>query len=273
MDLLEAIANTAGGCSCCEQANTYYVYDGNAPEEHQKKGGLAHLLTVKEQAHKEIADILCRACCNPWHKMDLIVTNEKTQAEVFKIERPFKGCGCACFPCCLQDWIVQGSDSSVIGHVTQPLFGGFFCPKFSLVEGEDEKADPFWFLKGPHCIGELCCSVEFNVVDAKNEDVQIGQVNKLAADNATEACKQVGTDADRFEMNFAKDTSPQKKAIMMTSMVLLDYYFFESGGAFACNPLAGPGDECCHLNLCTQYCCGTKLTYSCALNNEAGGGE
>lgn len=143
VDMLEAIANTAGGCSCCEQANTYVVYDQKAPPEMKKKAGdqgwyllacawrgatcplyhpwirilaqffcnpraaiiqcdytAGHLFTITENKHGDIQDICCRACCNPYHRMDLTVWDKASNSPLFHIDRPFKGqCTTHIIPC------------------------------------------------------------------------------------------------------------------------------------------------------------------------------
>jgi len=268
VDILEAVANTAGGCSCCEQANTYVVYDAKAPPEmKQAAGSQAHLFTITENKHGDISDICCRACCNPYHRMDLTVWDKQTQAPLFHINRPFKGCGCACFPCCLQEWQVLGADNTqILGFVTQSLFGGCFCPEFNLVEGPNKEAEPFELLRGPHCIGELCCSVMFKFTDPATKTEERGHATKMNAKSGMDALQECATDADNFELQMPAQGLPVHKAIQITSMVLLDYYFFEDGGAFQCQPLAAPGEVCCSLSLCTQYCCGFKQTWKATCN-------
>ena len=79
VDVLESVTN---GCGCCEQANTYYVFDGAAPEQYQHPWGPAHLFTVTEDATGEWGDICCRCCCNPYHRMSITVTETRYMKEV-----------------------------------------------------------------------------------------------------------------------------------------------------------------------------------------------
>lgn len=102
VDVLESVASTALSCTACEQPNTYYVYDGKAPTEMQQVNAPGHLFTIKEDFSGECSDICCRCCCNPFHPMTMTVTEMRFHETVFVIHRPFKGCGCSCFPCCLQ---------------------------------------------------------------------------------------------------------------------------------------------------------------------------
>ena len=151
--------------------------------------------------------------------------------------------------------------------------------------GEDNKADPFWILRGPHCVGELCCSTKFQVVDAKSDESgfancsgecfeisdaaqQTGTMEKLSDRDAMGACKQMVTDADNFSFKLKPGASVEQKAVALTAMTMLDYYFFEDGGAFECNPFADPGETCCRINCCTEYCCGAKCTWACTMEKQ-----
>merc|ERR1712216_806623 len=95
----------------------------------------------------------------------------------------------------------------------------------------------------------------------------IAHIQKLSAGGL----KEVMTDADNFEFKVPKDESVERKATAIAGLILLDYYFFEDGGAFECTPAAAPGEECCHLNLCTEYCCGCKFTWALACNKSEPG--
>ena len=82
IDVLEAVAWCTAGFGCCEKANTYYVFDGQAPEQYQRPYGPAHLFTVTEDATGEFEDICCRCCCNPYHRMSITVTEMRYMKEV-----------------------------------------------------------------------------------------------------------------------------------------------------------------------------------------------
>jgi len=284
VNVLEAVAD-AVGFGCCEQPNVYHVYDGKADAASQKPGEAAHLLTIKEEGN-ECKDMVCRVCFNPFHTMTLQVTDAKTTEPVFWIDRPFRCCGCAylCCSCCLQEWnVMSGSSaqgiegSSMIGSLRQPICGGGCFPRFNIFDGPPSVAGgsygdktPAMIIRGPHFIGELCCDVNFRLMAPKGpepgaEEVQLGNITKLGAKDGMGALKELLTDADTFAMTVPHDASVTTKATAITGLVLLDYYFFESGGALECNPLAGPGETYCKLNVCTEYYCGTLVpwTISC----------
>ena len=127
-----------------------------------------------------------------------------------------------------------------------------------------------WFLRGPHCIGEFC-DVNFFLHNASDE-AEIGQITKLkTGGDMGNIAKELLTDADKFSFNFPKEAPAEDKAVALTAMILLDYYFFENGGAFQCDPFAAPGQPLCRLNLCTQFCCGYAHPWTCTCNKPEAG--
>lgn len=303
VNLMEAAAD-ALGYGCFEMPNVYNVYDGepfNAaveaatnPEEVNAAKAAHQLLTIRELGEFGCTKAqLCRCCCNPFHTMTLSVTNKReSDAPIFWIDRPFRCCGCAylCCSCCLQEWTVHegaipalgdtydpAKAASLIGRVAQPICGGGCCPKFDIY-GIDQTS-PVAFLRGPHFIGELCCSVDFRLTKPKaegeSEEEVIGNITKLGAKDGMDALKELMTDADNFEMDLTPGSvsfTAEEKAAALTGLVLLDFYFFESGGAFECDPFAAPGEPLCKLNICTEYYCGTLVGWTCKCKKSDGSG-
>lgn len=303
VNLLEA-AMDAVGMGCCEQPNIYNVYDGEAfnaamdaatNDEEVAAAKVQHqLLTINELGQTGCnSATICRLCFNPFHTMKLAVTDKKNgNAPIFWIDRPFKCCGCAylCCSCCLQEWNVhEGSvpttedseqrkaemDASKVGAVRQPPCGGGCFPKFN-VYGLDDVV-PAAIIRGPHCIGELCCSVDFRLMapkkEGEKEEELIGTITKLGAKGGMGALKELLTDADNFEIDMtvgSKNFSVEEKAAALTGLVLLDFYFFENGGALECNPCPAPGEPYCKLNVCTEYCCGTLVPWTISYNKGDG---
>eukprot|EP00854_Cymbomonas_tetramitiformis_P024823 gene24823-30243_t len=124
VELLEAAT-----CGCCEQQNSYKIYDQNGQK----------ILKIKEDS-----SCLCRVCCRPYHQLQLEVKNEISDdhEQVLLLDRPFR-CGSCCpvwGPCCQQQLDVyvrekgEGGedDPNLLGSVTQPLCGGFCTPTVEL---------------------------------------------------------------------------------------------------------------------------------------------
>lgn len=287
VNMLEALAD-AVGYSCCAQKNVYDVYDGGAPPaDRQRPGDAGHLFLIQETG-KGCKDMCCRACFNPFHEMTLSVSDAKTKAAVFNIERPFRWCGCAWCPCpqCQQEWNVMAASSTEafpvqLGAVKQPCCGGGCFPKFHLFDGPpDEEAGgypavPLYWITGPHFIGELCCDVKFdvkdpNVLNEEGKATVVGEITKLGATDLAEGITELLTDADKFQFTIPVQASVTAKAVAITGMVLLDYYFFESGGAIECNPSAGPGQPYLTINCCTEFCCGHLYPWKVSFSKGSG---
>lgn len=168
----------------------------------------------------------------------------------------------------MKHWGVETAEEELIGSVDQPLCGGCLTPNFKLTEGDFEAdGQAFWEIKGPHCQSELCCDATFNFFDMNEtgQESPIGNVKKLKPGDAKGAAKALLTDADNFKFTLPKDADVVQKAIGLTSLIMLDYYFFEFGGATSCDPFAAPGEPCCSLTLCSQYCCGVMLPWKCQI--------
>ncbi|KAH8047938.1 hypothetical protein JL720_15960 [Aureococcus anophagefferens] len=80
-----------------------------------------------------------------------------------------------------------------------------------------------------------------------------------------ELVQQSLTDADNFVLNFPKDTDKKTKAAMLSSLLLLEYMFFEDEGAFACDPV----NCACKFKCCDLYCCGCLTPCSCSCGEPA----
>merc|ERR1711957_18820 len=90
------------------------------------------------------------------------------------------------------------------------------------------------------------------------------------------------TDADNFTMYVPKELDPKKKAAMLGALHLIDYMFFENGGAANVDLsgiMSGEMPEV-EFKCCDCYCCGCicPCTTSCGGSEEetppeGGGGE
>ena len=76
-------------------------------------------------------------------------------------------------------------------------------------------------VKGPCCCISDLCGATFSVESADGRD--IGGVKKLGIEDATGLAKEIGTDADNYEIDFPVDLSVDTKALMIGALLLLDY--------------------------------------------------
>jgi len=137
----------------------------------------------------------------------------------------------------------QRSKNALLGQTIQPLNGGKFKPVLQIMERDAYKGDEpvtFAATRGPCVFGgcsELCCSSEFGVSRA-NPGMSVDDIHKLDFDymsitkvkpgGFTQAMREAFTDSDLYEIEFkTPDVTPQQKANVLGSMVLLDYMFFE----------------------------------------------
>mmetsp|Transcript_5977 Transcript_5977/g.17672 ORF Transcript_5977/g.17672 Transcript_5977/m.17672 type:complete len:357 (+) Transcript_5977:265-1335(+) len=203
-----------------------------------------------------------RAICRPNHELQLRVYRPHAKLwdqEIMLIDRPFKCAGfcCTCSDCCAQradlyvapagDEKAEVDPSQLTAIVQQPICGGCFTPtlhvdapdgsRLATVEG------------GCCCIGGNCCDAIFTVKGPDGEDY--GKVVKEAPDDFEELVKQGLTDADIFTMSVPKDAPNELKAAMMTSLLLMDYMYFEDEGDCYCNPfICVCGYKCCTCSSC-----------------------
>ena len=113
------------------------------------------------------------------------------------------------------------------------------------------------------CVGGNCFDNTFTIVDAQG--AEIGQILKKKPDDFQDALKQGLTDADNFTLSVKPDLDSKVKAALMTSLLMLDYEFFEGEGDVTVNALEGS----CSYKCCVMYCFGA----SCPCKCTCGGGR
>ena len=272
MELLESaigIAASAVGLGPAgvlgETANQYSVYGADGTRQFK-------IVETSEKCGGFDDTWVCcctgRNCCAPNHKLQLHFYRPGyfSKKEILFLDRPFKGpgCCCACCECCLQeatiyvaddDGTLVKDDEHKLGHIKQPTLGGLFTPQLNVM---DRDAQEIATVNGPTCcVGGFCCDSIFTV--SSKDGKELAQIaNKRPSDDATWA-RELLTDADRYTINFPKDTDVKSKALMLSTMVFLDYLFFEGNTNFACDIT-----KCsCSLKCCDIYCCGCLCPCSC----------
>jgi len=208
----------------------------------------------------EESGCLMRQCCSPWHTMTLHMTDMRG-VKVLTMHRPW-----ALNCCCLELGNMCGKshmefyggadidEAQKIGSIGMPCCGGGFVPTFNIL---DRNGDTRAAVKGPCCCVSDLCGAKFSVHGA--DGAPVGEVKKLGVKSFKGAAKELGTDADNFELSFPVDTDVNVKALMIGALLMLDYTFFESGGATEFNPFTGT----CKLKCCDMYCCGCIVPCSC----------
>ena len=90
---------------------------------------------------------------------------------------------------------------------------------------------------------------------------------KKKPDDFNDALAQGLSDADNFTLSVKPDLDKKVKAALMTSLLMLDYSFFEGEGDVSVNILEGS----CSYKCCDMHCCGAVCPCSCTCS--ASGGE
>ena len=128
--------------------------------------------------------------------------------------------------------------SQAIAHSRVPKWGGGLHPTLQVMHrGVSAVEEPYAVVRGPTCFGgctELCCKKDFGVSKVPQgwkpgtyKDLHPGDaatITKKKPQSFKGVMKQLFTDADTYLVEF-KDPSmtPQQKAAMLGSMLLLDY--------------------------------------------------
>ena len=208
-----------------------------------------------------------RQLCSPNHSMKLHMT-DMAGRKVLTMDRPWT------FNCCCCEWgnlcgkthmdvyMGEQDEQKMIGSVRMPCFGGGFSPKFDI---HDVDGDVQASVTGPCCFISDLCGAKFGVKDKVGND--IGTVNKLGVKSMGDFAKEAMTDADNFEITFPVETRVETKALMIGTLLLLDYTFFEGEGAFEVDP-CGRG---CKFKLCDIFCCGCIVPCTCNCQRDNGG--
>merc|ERR1719352_1664053 len=127
------------------------------------------------------------------------------------------------------------------------------------------------------CLGCCMCSDStWNVSrmtpetwDSKINLADMAIITKKKPDGLAGAAREAFTDSDTFTMEFKPEAqlTPQQKATMIASLLLVDYMFFEQdNGMLSCQ------DGKLQITLCETYCCGSLCPWNITLSGQGGGG-
>jgi len=203
------------------------------------------------------------------------------------------GC-CACSEDCKDGFFlhagdVQGAPGSmkmgtgrVVGFATQPSMGGGLTPTINVMERLDEGGTQWGAMakiEGPTIFGgcsELCCDSQWPVskmeASAFETKLKVGDfavITKKKPRGCMEAVREATTDTDNYaiEFNEAVKLAPQQKALMLASLVQIDYMFFEKD-----NGMCKCENNSLKITLFECYCNGCTIPCNIVLENNGGGG-
>lgn len=177
----------------------------------------------------------------------------------------------------------ERANSFLLGRTVQPKGGGGFTPTLQIMDRGDGLVDTaakgwpyegkeFAVAKGPCCFGgcsELCFSSEFGI-STNAETVELGdyaKITKKKPKSLGQAAREGFTDADIYEVDFfAKEITPEQKANVLSSMVHLDYMFFERD-----NDMCKYENDGCSIVLFNCFIYGCVCPCKLHLSNNSGG--
>jgi hypothetical protein len=143
-------------------------------------------------------------------------------------ERPFK---CTC--CCLaRPEMTARSSSTNYGKVFEPCT---VCdPMFHVKDGNENVR---WKVTADYCQCGICCrngcgkcsEVSFYIFPASETDYRPGKEAGVIKKKFT-GYQELVSDADSFELYFPKNSSPEDKLLLISTVLMIDYRFYEDGG-------------------------------------------
>ena len=140
------------------------------------------------------------------------------------------------------------SSGRVMGIATQPKMGGGMTPTINVMERMDAQGAKWGAMakiEGPTVFGgcsELCCEstwpvsrMEASQFESKLRVGDFATITKKRPRGFFQALKEAMTDSDKYTIEFREDVSlaPQQKALMLTSLLQIDYMFFEKDNGMA----------------------------------------
>lgn len=159
------------------------------------------------------------------------------------------------------------------GEVPSPM-GGTFTPTLNVMDrGAGNQFRPVAKIEGPTFFGgcmEMCLDSNFPI--SKIDQLQVGKspqvmtgdlgiITKRAPKTFGDAIKEAFTDSDLFQLEVGPELSPQQKALVIASMLMTDYMFFERD-----NGMVNCRGTKIQITCCLCYCMGCVLP--CTLNIE-----
>jgi len=227
-DLREAVADQIG-CGCVNFENKYDIFDLYTGE------ALVHV--------KEESSALQRCCFKPNHSAKLNFFDVRMGIPENSLmmvgKKPFKCCCCTCLNICNREMMGHNSKDELFSHTKQPFLGGVFSPT---VETMDRQGSVFATTKGPFCcvggLVELCHTIEFDIYAGNQTDrPPIGKISKMKPDGMKGALKEAASDTDVFILDVPENFTPEQIGSLLTTVLLLDFQFFEDGAPCRFNPI------------------------------------
>lgn len=171
----------------------------------------------------EESDCCGRFFCGPRRGFVIHIIDNFAQ-EVIRVTREFKCCAghswCACCLCCAMEIRIEAPVGQVCGFARQ--LQSCIKPCYSIMDADQKEV---LYVEGPLCRCQtICCSddLDFKVYTADRSQ-KIGKLSKQWSGVLKEAL----TDADNFRAAFPMDLDVRIKAVLVGTVFLMDFMYFE----------------------------------------------
>ena len=164
---------------------------------------------------------------------------------------------------------IRTTNPRCVGFATQPFLAGGLTPTLTVMERQPTGFRSLATVKGPCLFGgclELCRSTKFSIAPAAAVgghvvEGSLGRIVKRKPTDLAGNLREAVTDADVYTLELppAAQLSAHQKALLLGTLLLADYMYFERDGA------------CCDANgctLCLVHCGGCLLP--CTLRGSGG---
>lgn len=190
------------------------------PNKYQIKNSLGQpVLFASEES-----GLCMRQCCGTNRGFVMHIANNFSM-EVIRVIRDYKCCAgtrgcCSCSRCCQMEVSVEAPVGEVIGYVRQQC--SLCIPSFVV---QNASGEDMFNISGPCCQCQtVCCPKDITfTVSSAHGGHDIGRVYKQWSGFV----REVATDADNFGVSFPMDLDVRMKALLLGSVFLIDFMFFE----------------------------------------------
>lgn len=147
------------------------------------------------------------------------LTESATIAPIIKIQRPFT--------CCLTEMTVSDGNNQVIGKIDEECTNMIGCCPVT-IKATDASGAEMYNIKGPcrcwmDCCMQMPCREPYDF-EVRQGDAAVGRIQNVP----NGWCKMCFTNADEYAVSFPPTATPQQRAMILATVFLLDYSFFES---------------------------------------------
>lgn len=222
-------------CPALQKRNKYKIAvlaDVNNPEFDQKWSDSTFKSLPDAMKAKEESDFCCRVFCMNMREFTMDISGGDNV--VYKIHRPFK---CSIYCCCIllnpQELTISDDQGNVIGRTVHDFRCMPACCGKTYLNVEDKDGAVQYQIEHNVCCNANMlnpaypCCFPINHFGIYNADMT-QEVGSL--ENIFPGCNFRGLcapEADNYKLTFPTDATPDQKAMLLGSTMLIEFLFFE----------------------------------------------